>query len=237
MPTRNESQVPRSHTKESNPSSKILRFNRGERHLHWALAVPFVVCFLSAMTLVLVYNPSPTKPYRALFSYVHRVSGVLMIVLPFITATIRRKDFKVFYYNIKQAWIWTLDDIKWLMLMGLAAISPKIKLPEQGKFNAAEKINFMYLMVTYPLYISTGLIVWFTDNAFAPWVLHCLMALMSTPLIFGHFFMATINPASRVGLPGMINGFVDRHWAKHHYTKWYREHFECALSRVSNDET
>jgi cytochrome b subunit of formate dehydrogenase len=23
----------------------------------------------------------------------------------------------------------------------------------------------------------------------------------------------------------MKNGYVDRHWAKHHYAHWYREHF------------
>lgn len=235
MPTRQESKA-FSHGTGTKISSKILRFNRSERHLHWALAIPFIVCFLSAMALVFIYNPSPTKPYRALFSYVHRTSGILMIFLPFFTAAIRKRDFQVFYYNIKQAWVWTLDDIKWLLLMGLAAINGKIGLPEQGKFNAAEKINFMYLMVTYPLYITTGLIVWFTDNAFAPWILHCLMAVMSAPLIFGHFFMAAINPTSRIGLSGMINGFVDRHWARHHYTKWYREHFECTLSPAPNDE-
>lgn len=213
-------------------SSKILRFNRSERYLHWALAIPFIVCILSAMVLVIVYNPTPTKPYRLLFSLAHRASGVLMIFLPLVAVAASRKDFRVFYYNIKQAWLWTFDDIKWLLLMGLAAINRKISLPEQGKFNAAEKINFMYLMTTYPMYIATGLVVWFTDNAFAPWVLHCLMALMSAPLIFGHFFMAAINPASRVGLSGMFNGFVDRHWARHHYTKWYREHFEAALSPI-----
>lgn len=230
MPTR-----PESRTFSHSAGTKILRFNRSERHLHWALAIPFIICFLSAMVLVFIYNPTPTKPYRLLFSYIHKTSGILMIFLPFFTAATSRRDFQVFFYNIKQAWLWTIDDIKWLLLMGIAAINKKIRLPEQGKFNAAEKINFMYLMVTYPMYITTGLIVWFTDNAFAPWVLHCLMAVMSTPLIFGHFFMATINPASRIGLSGMLNGFVDRHWAKHHYTKWYREHFECALAPAPND--
>ncbi len=38
--------------------------------------------------------------------------------------------------------------------------------------------------------------------------------------------MATINPDTRKGLPGMISGHVDRQWAKHHYTRWYRENFE-----------
>jgi hypothetical protein len=44
--------------------------------------------------------------------------------------------------------------------------------------------------------------------------------------MFGHIFMATLNPGTRVGLQGMISGFVDRQWAKHHYRRWYREHYE-----------
>jgi len=38
--------------------------------------------------------------------------------------------------------------------------------------------------------------------------------------------MALVNPGTRVGLSGMITGHVDREWAKHHYTSWYRDHFE-----------
>ena len=178
------------------------------------------------MILLLIYNPDPNRPYRMYFSWVHRISGLALFLFPLIAVYKGRHDFRIFWYNTKQAWIWTFEDIKWLMLMGLAAIFSRIKLPEQGKFNAAEKINFMNLMVTYPLYIVTGLTVWMTDNAFAAWLIHCLMAAMALPLISGHIFMATINPASRIGLPGMIHGWVDRHWARHHYTKWYREHYE-----------
>lgn len=207
-------------------ASKILRFKRSERHLHWALAIPFLICLTTAIILILVYNPAPGRPYRSYFSWAHRISGLALFLLPLLAIYKSRHDFKVFYYNIKQAWVWTFEDIKWLSLMGLAAIFSRIKLPEQGKFNAAEKINFMNLMVTYPLYIITGLTVWMTDNAFAAWLIHCMMAAMAMPLLSGHIFMATINPASRVGLPGMIHGWVDRHWARHHYTKWYREHYE-----------
>ena len=109
---------------------------------------------------------------------------------------------------------------------GWAAVSDKVKLPEQGKFNAAEKINFMVLMVTYPLYVLTGLSMWLTHLAILSWILHFLMATMALPLIGGHLYMALINPGSRHGVHGMISGFVDRHWAKHHYRRWYREHHE-----------
>jgi formate dehydrogenase subunit gamma len=207
-------------------SRKILRFRKSERSLHWALAIPFLVCLVTALILVIYYNPDPQRPYRAFFSWTHRISGIFLIFLPFIAVVRSRGDHRIFFYNIRQAWIWTMEDLKWLSLMELAAVSKKFVLPEQGKFNAAEKINFMNLMATYPLYILTGLLVWLTDVAFISWLLHFLMALIVLPLIGGHIYMALINPSSRIGLEGMITGFVDRQWAKHHYTRWYREHFE-----------
>jgi formate dehydrogenase subunit gamma len=208
------------------PHPKILRFHRSERILHWAIAGPFLFSLTTALVMVLFYNPDPSRPYRVIFSRLHRSSGVALMVLPLLAAYHARGDARLHLYNIRQAWIWVFDDIKWLALMGLAALNPKIHLPEQGKFNAAEKINFMVLMVTYPLYVCTGLLMWLFPLAILSWLLHFMMAAMAVPLISGHFFMAVINPASRVGLSGMISGYVDRHWAKHHYRRWYREHHE-----------
>ena len=209
-------------------NAKILRFARSERILHWCIAGPFLVSLVSAVIMVLVYNPEPTRPYRLAFSRIHRISGVALMFLPMLAAFKARGDIRLHFYNIRQAWVWVFDDIKWLALMGLAAVNPKIKLPEQGKFNAAEKINFMVLMVTYPLYVVTGLLMWLTPLAVLSWLMHFFMALMAVPLIAGHLYMALINPASRVGLHGMVSGFVDRQWAKHHYRRWYREHHEAA---------
>jgi len=195
--------------------------------VHWAIAGPFLVSFASALILVLIYNPDPSRPFRSFFAGLHRTSGVALIVLPMLAIYKSRRDVRIYFYNIKQAWTWVYDDFKWLALMGLAAISSKIELPEQGKFNAAEKLNFMVLMTTYPLYVATGLLMWLTHLAILAWIMHFTMALMATPLLLGHLYMALINPATRKGLEGMVNGFVDREWAKHHYRRWYREHHEA----------
>ncbi len=218
--------------KKKPQSTKILRFRKSERMVHWAIAVPFMVCYATALVLVLFYNPYPLRPYRSVFSWVHRLSGVSLIIFPLLTIAKSRGDYKVYFNNIKQAWLWTMEDLKWLALMGLAAISSRFTLPEQGKFNAAEKLNFMMLMSTYPLYIFTGLCIWLTNGALLSWLVHFGMALIATPLLTGHLFMAMINPETRVGLSGMISGFVDRQWAKHHYARWYRENFENNLSLV-----
>jgi formate dehydrogenase subunit gamma len=208
--------------------ARILRFAKSERLLHWSIAGPFLVSFATGIILAIIYNPDPSRPYRNIFAVLHRVSGVAFVILPMLTTFQKRGDAAIHFYNIKQAWTWVFDDFRWLALMGLSTVSKKIKLPEQGKFNAAEKVNFMVLMATYPLYIVTGLLMWFTHVPVLSWILHFLMAMLATPLIVGHLYMALINKSTRPGLDGMISGHVDRHWAKHHYRRWYREHHEAS---------
>ena len=215
-------------------SSNILRFRRSERMLHWAISIPFMVCWLSAVILILVYNPDPSRPLRDLFTVIHRAAGIALIILPAIVMLKNRKDYSIHLYNIKSAWLWSLNDLKWLALMGLAAISKKIVLPEQGKFNAAEKVNFMSVMVACPLFILTGVMIWIHAVAWAAWLVHALLALVVTPTMLGHIYMATVNPDTRTGISGMISGYVDRQWARHHYGLWYMELFERNVQRGSD---
>lgn len=204
---------------------EILRFRLSERQMHWAVALPFMVCYVTALVLIFVYNPNPQRPYRALVSWVHRVSGLSLLILPIGVLLRHWYDRAMHVHNVREVWAWTLDDLKWLALIGPATLIKRICLPDQGKFNAAEKINFMVLTATFPLYVISGLLIWSHHFAFLAWLLHLSMAATATPLLFGHVFMATVNPDTRVGLSGMVTGFVDRHWASHHYGHWYKANF------------
>ena len=207
-------------------SRKILRFIDAERRVHWSIAIPFLVCYTTAVVLVLFYNSNPLAPHREIFSWTHRISGIFLAILPLLALVRSWRDYKIHLYNIKQAWIWNFDDLKWICLMGLAAISRRFSLPEQGKFNAPEKLNFMLVMVFLPLLIDTGILIWLPGIELKAWFVHVGIAIIYTPFLLGHIFMATINPDTRKGLEGMVSGFVDRHWAEHHYRRWYRENFE-----------
>ncbi len=204
---------------------RILRFERSERLIHWAIAAPFTVCYLTALVLVVIYNPNPRLPYRLVFSWTHRISGTCMIVLPLLTAITHPRDALIHLGNIRRVWSWSLADIRWLLLTGPATFDKRIELPHQGKFNAGEKLNFMVLSATYPVYIATGIMIWMPGVAWASWMVHVSMATLATPLLFGHIFMATVNPDTRPGLPGVFTGYVDRNWASHHYTLWFRERY------------
>ncbi|MBI5511520.1 MAG: cytochrome b/b6 domain-containing protein [Deltaproteobacteria bacterium] len=220
----------------ASPSKRIVRFLASERAMHWAIAVPFLILMASAAVLVLVYNPHPHRPYREIVSLVHRIAGVLLISLPLVTLIAGFRQIGMHLRNVKEAWFWTFDDIKWLMLMPFAVLSKKVKLPEEGKFNAGEKLNFMMVTATYPLFSLTGVAIWGGYFGAIPWLAHIALAVMATPLVFGHMYMAMINPASRKGLSGVFSGMVDRAWASHHYRRWFRENFahETVAARADN---
>jgi formate dehydrogenase subunit gamma len=206
---------------------QILRFARGEMMLHWAIAVPFLICFATGVTMKLFYNLHSGSLFREVLSFLHRVSGGCLAVFPVLAVARNWRDYKVHVYNVKVGFSWTIDDLKWLFLVGPATVSKRIVLPEQRKFNAAERLNFMMVMVTYPLFVATGVILWVTGvDHFLPWLLHISMSLVAPLLMVGHIYMAVVNPSTRVGLSGMFTGRVDREWAKHHYQRWYRDHYE-----------
>jgi formate dehydrogenase subunit gamma len=207
-------------------NSKVMRFAKSERILHWAIAGPFLASYITALILVLVYNPDRTRPLRLLFSTLHRGSGVALIVLPMLATLKSRGDARIHLYNIKQAWTWMFADFKWLGLMLLAAMTKRVRLPEQGKFHAAGKLNFIVLLVSYPLYVATGILIWITHVNLLAWLLHFFIALLATPLLLGHLYMVLIDPRRRQGLHGMISGYVDRQWAKQNYGRWYRENHD-----------
>jgi hypothetical protein len=106
--------------------------------------------------------------------------------------------------------------------------------PGNGK-NSFDALNFLMVLCTFPLFIATGLLIWMPETGVLFWMVHVGMALIATPLMFGHIFMALVNPGTRVGLSGMISGYVDRHWAKHHYGLWYRESFEDNARESAED--
>lgn len=183
-----------------------------------------MVCYTTAAILVLVYNPHPDRPLHTLVSWIHRLSGGCLIVLPAGMLLKHWRDGWLHAHNIWRAWRWTVADLRWLLLTGPATMGAKVTLPHQGKFNAGEKINFIAVMSTYPVYVVTGVMIALPGIAYTSWLVHVYTAaFVATPLMLGHMFMALVNPDTRVGLSGMISGFVDRHWAHHHYRLWYDE--------------
>jgi len=191
--------------------------------MHWALATPFLLCYVSALLMALLNTTAIYQSLRAPLSWTHRTSGLCLVGLPFVALILARKDFRVYLRNIKEACTWRLDDVRWIWRAVQAAMGRRVSLPEQGKFNAGQKLNFLLVMGSYPLYVVTGLIIWLPGVGFYSWIAHYALAVIGTPFLLGHLYMATLHPRMRKSLQGMISGYVDREWAKEQFRRWYRE--------------
>ena len=187
-------------------ATKVYRFQPGERFLHWALALPYVLLYATAATLLITWGEAAPRPIHHAAAWMHRFAGVCLIALPPLGLLIGIRDWQMHLENLRHGWLWDRNDFRWLILFPKAAVDRRVTLPEQGKFNAAEKLNFMVVMATYPLYVITGLLVWLPGVAFYAWLAHVITALLGLPLLAGHIYMATVNPSTRIGLQGMITG-------------------------------
>jgi len=111
--------------KNTSRGDRILRFRGSERLLHWCIAIPFLVCLLSAAVLVVVYNPNPQRPYRAIVSWIHRGAGIALIGLPLLAMVVNIRDTKVYLRNLKEGLLWSFDDVIWLMKMPCRCCAPR----------------------------------------------------------------------------------------------------------------
>jgi formate dehydrogenase gamma subunit len=185
-----------------------------------------MLLYATGAMMLINWGEAPPRSIHQAAVWMHQVAGVGLIALPILALLLGRRDWRMYIENVRHGWLWDRNDFRWLILFPRAAIDPRVILPEQGKFNAAEKLNFMMVMATYPVYVITGLLVWMPGVAFYSWLVHLITAFLGLPLVVGHIYMATVNPSTRIGLEGMITGWVDREWAKYHYRRWYRERFE-----------
>jgi formate dehydrogenase subunit gamma len=89
-----------------------------------------------------------------------------------------------------------------------------------GRFNAGQKINALFTLVTASLLLATGVALWpFGIDGIVRDVHRWLTLLVLIP-IAGHVYLAAVHPSTRHSLRGMLDGRVDREWAASHHPRW-----------------
>ncbi len=197
-------------------AATIVRFDRAERWLHWTNALLFLV--LLATGMILYIGPlSALVGRRVLLKDVHVISG-LVLPVPLLVAyagswrTQLRRDVRRFAR-------WSIDDRRWLMSLGRRGRE------RMGKFNAAQKLNAIFVAGCIPLMLVTGAIMrWFTPFPLA-WrtgatFVHDWLALILLVVIVGHIAKALASP---LALRAMRTGNVPSEHARRHHPRWWRE--------------
>jgi len=100
------------------------------------------------------------------------------------------------------------------------------KLPEQGKFNAGQKLVFKSAAILLVLLLISGLVIWRAyyslpvDLVRIAVVVHAASATLLIAIILVHIYAAIwVKDTFRA----MGSGKVSRAWARQHHRAWYRD--------------
>ncbi len=197
----------------------VERYSWGMRIAHWVLAVCF---FLAALSGLALFHPAMAwlvnlfggGPWTRIL---HPFFGLLM-VFSFAALAVRLVS-----ENFLKPY-----DFEWLK-HGIDVFKGKHEgIPEQGKYNAGQKVLYWLLVVLMVVLFVTGFLFW------RPWFAHYfpitlvrLGALVHTAaaavliiIILGHMYMGIWTVGS---IRAMMQGYVTARWAKFHHARWYRE--------------
>jgi len=181
--------------------TRVLRFSRTERTLHWVNAAGFLLLLASGLVLYLP-RLSILVGRRPLVKDVHFWGGVGWIAALVLVAL--------------------LGDRR-----GLLRTARDLERLQPSRFNVGQKVNAILTAAFACLFLASGLLLFLGERdtrfRFASTVLlHDVLLYASLTLLVGHLYLAVIHPATRHSLRGMTTGRVSEEWARRHYPRWLR---------------
>jgi formate dehydrogenase subunit gamma len=201
--------------------TKIERFKRWERVLHWYTAVIFIIMAVTGLSLLLgrimlipLFGHAADAVYLQAVKVLHNYCGPLLlvgIILEF-----------VFWvsFNIPRK-----SDLQWFKSMGgFLGHEPR---PHTGRVNAGQK-GWFWLVVLFGVAVGiTGVLldfpIWGQSRLTmqTAHMIHVVAAILFIAASLGHIYMGTVGVEGT--FEGMWTGSVDTAWARQHYDLWYEE--------------
>jgi formate dehydrogenase subunit gamma len=202
------------------PGGRVRRFTRTERGAHWIQASSFLLLLLTGFALQLP-SLEGIVGNRALLREIHLSSAFFYFFGPAIIAL--SGDRRSVGEDVRAVDTWDGDDARWLFpslarLFGAPA-------PPQGRFNAGQKLNAIFVVWATLTFTATGFIIW-QDRRFPGYVvnhansIHTTLAYIALVAFLGHLYLATVSPSTRHSFRAITQGWVDPAWAEHHHPKW-----------------
>jgi formate dehydrogenase subunit gamma len=202
------------------PGGRILRFTRTERGAHWVQALSFLLLLITGFMLQ-IPSLEGIVGNRALLREVHLSSGFFFFFGPAIIAL--SGDRRSIAADVRDVDTWDGDDARWLLpSLGRLFGAPG---PRQGRFNAGQKLNAIFVVWSTLTFTVTGFIIW-QDRRFPADIvnhanaLHTTLAYIALLAFLGHLYLATVHPLTRHAFRAITLGTVDAVWAEEHHPKW-----------------
>jgi len=195
------------------------RYNLGARVNHWITAISLILLALSGLAF---FHPSlffltglfgGGQEARALHPWI----GVLLFF-----------SFAGLFIRFWRANLPEKSDREWLAHANEAIAGKEEKLPEAGRYNPIQKVNFWAMSLLIIALIVTGIAIW--DQYFYEWttipqkrvavLVHSLAAVLLICIWIVHVYAVIW---ARGTLRAMTRGSVTGGWAWRHHRRWLKE--------------
>ncbi len=201
----------------SRPPPLIPRYTHRERLTHWAVAVSYVLLFLSGLALF--------HPFFFWTSSLFGSAAFMRILHPFLGAA-----FAVLFYSyalgLAKDNAWTRSDSAWVGQM-IAYLNKKAEPRVEGKYNAGQKLMYWSMIGVILLLAATGILMWRSVVGGVPIPLRRLASLVHAVMAFVMFVGIGVHVYAAYWTKGsiraMTRGTVTRAWARYHHPGWYEK--------------
>lgn len=205
-------------------SGRVIRFNRTERAVHWVQATSFLLLLISGFALALPAVEGAIG-HRTLLREIHLIGAFFLFFGPAIVAL--AGDRRSMGRDVAEVESFDRDDFRWLIPFPILRLFG-VRTPPQGRFNAGQKLNAIFVAWSTVTFTLTGLIMWqnrrfpldVVDRANS---IHTALAYVALVAFLGHLYLATAYPGTRHSFRAITQGWVRADWAQHHHAKWLRQ--------------
>ncbi len=208
-------------TERTRQSSRVTRFTRTERGVHWVQALSFLSLLITGFALS-IPAVEGFFGHRALLRELHLSSAFFFAFGPAVVAL--AGDRGSLAADLADVDTWDSDDLRWLVPFPILRFLG-ISTPPQGRFNAGQKLNGIFVVWSVLVFTVTGLMLWQNrrfpiDLVSRANTIHTLLAYLALAAFLGHLYLAVGYPKTRHALHSITEGWVESDWAQHHHPKW-----------------
>ena len=197
----------------------IHRYTPGERIVHWALALAFLLVAFSGYAFFhpALYWMSGLTGGGTWSRILHPYFGLVMFVTFAMLAWVVRADNRI-----------DADDRRWLKHMNQIVTNDEKGLPEVGRYNAGQKMLYVALIVCMLGLLISGLLMWRSLlSSYFPISVVRVASLLHAVFAFAVAILVIIHVYSSFWIKGsidaMLRGNVTPGWAYRHHRKWFRK--------------
>ncbi|MGQ9926142.1 MAG: formate dehydrogenase subunit gamma [Chloroflexaceae bacterium] len=219
----------------------VMRFTAGERIAHWVHFIAFTILLGTGLFLYMpALRPFAVGEAGEASRLAHRGAAILFMAAPLVYLIWSPRDF---FYSLREAFTWGPDDLGWLRAAwGYYTRGDTAQMPPQGKYNAGQKFNALTQIITFILFVVSGMVMWFGRGVVSPAVfvgsviIHDLSMMATVALFILHIYLVAVHPLMRESITAMFEGTVTEEFAREHHGKWLAEQEQERVYRRCRDE-